>query len=241
MNRGLFGASARQAMPFVEDELLSAPAPMGLAAGPPAMGAPRAAPAPGPKSYLGGLIKYQKPEGMTGAQRMALIGATLGDVAAGLQGGQGGGVARVQEQFRANGQREKMRGMMAKLYPDDPEAELMLDLDPSALSRAWLDSKKPVEWETIEADDGIYSVNPRTQESRKLQDVQRRAPSGWEWVDGDLRPIQGGPYDPAYIGQAAGVRRDAVVSRPLPSRARAGGGGGGRGAPKSPWSRKWTP
>lgn len=53
---------------------------------------------------------------------------------------------------------------------------------------------------------------------------------GWEWADADKktqRPIKGGPYDLDYIGSAAGTRRDEIIKRPTPSRAKAGGGGGG--------------
>jgi hypothetical protein len=42
------------------------------------------------------------------------------------------------------------------------------------------------------------------------------------------RPIPGGRYDPEYIAEVAGVRRNAITSQPMPSRARAGGGGRGR-------------
>ncbi len=52
------------------------------------------------------------------------------------------------------------------------------------------------------------------------------------WVvqpDGTWAPKKGGPYDPDYIARASGVRREAIVSRPLPQRARASSGGGGGG------------
>lgn len=62
-----------------------------------------------------------------------------------------------------------------------------------------------------------------------------RAPAGYEFgADGELRYIPGGPADPAVIGRTSGARRDAVVSRPMPSRARSGGGGGGGRASDEP-------
>jgi hypothetical protein len=63
---------------------------------------------------------------------------------------------------------------------------------------------------------------------------QPNAPSGYQWgEDGGLAFIPGGPADPAQVGQISGSRRDAVVSRPMPTRARpaASGGGGSSGLP----------
>lgn len=68
-------------------------------------------------------------------------------------------------------------------------------------------------------------ANPRT--VYDIPEDPRDPPSGWEVVNGHLQPIKGGPADPDYIAKISGVRRDAVVSRPTPSRARAGGGSGG--------------
>lgn len=49
------------------------------------------------------------------------------------------------------------------------------------------------------------------------------APSGYQWgEDGRLAFIPGGPADPAQVGQIASTLRDAVVSRPMPTRAASG-------------------
>lgn len=83
---------------------------------------------------------------------------------------------------------------------------------------------------------GVVAVNPHTLESKQIVQGQRSAPAGYDYgQDGKLRAIPGGPADPSVIGAQAGVRRSAVVSRPMPSRGRAGGsGGGGRSVPALP-------
>lgn len=179
MLRGLFGASARNlaattplpapvdGVPVVNDPVQP---PMRSAA----MTAALPAEANMQKSYLGGLVRYQRPDGQSDPDRMALLGAMLGDIGAGLNGGGGDRLARVQEQFRQRGQRDQARSLMHRLYPDDPEAEAMLDLDPSALSRAWLESKKPQEWQHVEADDGLYLINPKTRETQKVASWTRK-------------------------------------------------------------------
>lgn len=236
MNRGLFGAVARRGTPFAPE--LAEEGGMALTdqAPPPApvVTSSKAPDGPAARSYLGGLIKYQRPEGQSDAQRMALIGAMLSDTAQGLQGGPGGSVARTQDHFEQQGRRERARSMVQEMYGDDPQAQLMYDLDPSALSQAWLKSKEKPKSRFVEGPDGIYAINEDTGESRRVQAYQRNAPSGWEWDDaGGLRPIKNGPYDLDYIGQATGTRRKAVVQNPMPARGRSGGGGGG-GAPKPP-------
>lgn len=62
---------------------------------------------------------------------------------------------------------------------------------------------------------------------------QPNAPSGYQWnPDGSQTFIRGGPADPAQVGQISGSRRDAVVSRPMPTRA--GSGSGRAAAPAAP-------
>jgi len=71
------------------------------------------------RSFLGGLVKYRRPQGQSGADRMALIGSTLSDVGAALDGRQGGGVADMQKQMiaqqAANQQAEQMKGFEASI------------------------------------------------------------------------------------------------------------------------------
>jgi len=249
MLRGLFGSSARQAAPFAPElagAALNAPA-----APAPLLANPEAA-APTSRSYLGGLVKYEPQAGMTGAERMQIIGATLRDIGSGLGGGQGGSLEAVQEGFRARQAKTEKEGLMKRLqqmagelYPDDEEAQLLFKADPSAFVESRIKAREP-DVDYVTRPEGLYRIDKKANKAEMVQEFERSAPSGWEWDGEKLAPIPGGPYDPNYIGQAAGVRRDAVVSRPTPSRARSGGGGGGsRGgsAPASaatpPWKRTW--
>jgi hypothetical protein len=234
MNRGLFGASARRGVAFAPE--LEGEGAMGLTDQQPrsaeVVTSTKEPAGPAARSYLKGLIKYQRPDGQSDAQRMALMGAMLSDVGQGLGGGHGGAVGRTQERFEAQGRQDRARSMMEELYGDDPQAQLMYDLDRSALTQAWLESKKAKKPRLIEGPDGIYAIDEEAGTSRRVQEYERRAPAGWEWDEaGGLRPIKNGPYDLEYIGQATGTRRAAVVRQPMPARGRSGGGGG---VPKPP-------
>jgi hypothetical protein len=136
----------------------------------------RGAPQPNlERSYLGGLLRYQRPDGQTPQDRMALIGATLGDMGGALNGSGGGNLARVQERFRADRQRQAASGLMGRLFPDDPDAAALADADPSLASEAWQAKHKPEEWKAVEAEDGLYLFNPRTQQTIKKVAWTRKA------------------------------------------------------------------
>jgi hypothetical protein len=235
MLRGLFAASARNlaAAPPAPAPVLPEPVDgvpvVNDPVQPPMRSAVMAAALPAEanmeKSYPGGLVRYQRPDGQSGADRMALLGAMLGDIGAGLNGGQGGSLARVQEQFRARNQRDQAKSLMHRLYPDDPEAEAMFDIDPSALSRAWLESKKPVEWQHVEADDGLYLYNPRTREREKIASWTRKQddPIYQEYLQSQIEANK------ALAGQRQnqGAYYGAKARQPYaPPRASSGGGGG---------------
>jgi hypothetical protein len=80
MPRGLFGTKARETAKERQ-----------------ALAAASSSPNPTPeKSYLGGLIKYQRPVGMDGVSNLSRIGATLSDVGAVFGAGEGGNVASLQ-------------------------------------------------------------------------------------------------------------------------------------------------
>lgn len=80
----------------------------------------------------------------------------------------------------------------------------------------------------IEGPDGIYSDDGQGG-FKRVTAYPAKGPTvspGWrQTANGGWEPVEGGPYDPAYIAKAAGTRRDVIVSKPLPSRARGGGRG----------------
>jgi hypothetical protein len=78
---------------------------------------------------------------------------------------------------------------------------------------------------------GIFSADPDAEDGdlqalQEFEPQERVSPGFEQQPDGSWAPIKGGPYDPDYIARTTGVRRDAVVNRPMP---RSSGGRGGRG------------
>jgi hypothetical protein len=131
MPRGLFGAKAREAVaqkPNTNPE----------------------------RSYLGGLVKYQRPMGQTGADRMALFGSTLSDVGASLDGRQGGGVAEMQQNMLARQaeqqQAEQMQGFEAAIT--DPNELAFFRAAPQAYLAA---KAKAFEPRTVSAGDTLVN------------------------------------------------------------------------------------
>lgn len=78
-------------------------------------------------------------------------------------------------------------------------------------------------------EDGYYEMRQGVAPKlvSKFAEKPREAPSGYRWsADGTgLEAIPGGPGDPKVIDLLAGLRREAIVSRPIAARPRAGGGG----------------
>lgn len=109
--------------------------------------------------------------------------------------------------------------------------------DPQALLRLWQSSQPTYE----RGEDGFYEVRPG--EAPKLvtkfpgKPAKDDIPSGMEiGPDGLLR------WRAGYVAAQkalADVRRDAIVSQPMPSRARGGGSGGATKGGGKPWERKW--
>ena len=123
---------------------------------------------------------------------------------------------------------------------NDPQAMAVYQATGPQGLAAYLNDKRDRSKPSIySTGDGIVSVSPKegggwTTENiyQPKPDAPKAAP-GWQVnPDGSWAPVKNGPYDPDYIARTAGVRRDAVVSRPTP---RVGGGGrgrsGGRAAP----------
>jgi len=160
--RGLFGSSARQAIApggsFIGKVGMSPEMNPAFALGvkeamgePGEMKRPPVAVGNPEHSYLGGLIRYQRPEGQTGAERMALLGAAMSDAGAALQGGRGDALARVQDGFRkraAEAQKQaemaNLKALAGELYGDDPEAQLLFAADPESFVKARAERLKPL-------------------------------------------------------------------------------------------------
>lgn len=82
--------------------------------------------------------------------------------------------------------------------------------------------------------------------AKNIYEIPPAAPTaspGWSInPDGSWAPVPGGPYDPDYIKKTSGIRREAITSNPMPSRA-SGRGIAPRGvtssAPSQPARRPW--
>jgi hypothetical protein len=92
--------------------------------------------------------------------------------------------------------------------------------DPAANEVAsLLRSAQPDKGQFIEGPDGIYErgaegwtlSKPYPNKGATVSPGWELGPDGKSW-----QPIKNGPYDPDYIARTTGVRRDAVVSRPMP-------------------------
>lgn len=181
------------------------------------------------------------------AKKWQVIGATMQDVGNSLRGGQGGSLDRVQAGWRAREKEEKalaemeqLRSLATELYGDDEEARLLFEASPEAFTGAMIKERTP---QYVEGPGGIYEV--RGGESRLVQKYEpepEKLNFGWsrDPESNRLVPQPGGPADPDYIAKTAGVRREAVTTRPMP---RVGGEGGGRGGGGSsggmPWKQRW--
>lgn len=92
-------------------------------------------------------------------------------------------------------------------------------------------------------EDGFYEmrqgVAPRL--VTKFPEKERPVSPGWqENPDGTWSPIKNGPYDPDYIAKTSGIRREAIVDRPMPSRPRSGGGvAASPGVPQTVAGQPW--
>lgn len=74
----------------------------------------------------------------------------------------------------------------------------------------------------------ILDVNDPASMGRVVPRQPAEVPYGWRLsADGkSLEPVPGGPADPAYQARLTGLRRDQIVARPMPQRAKAGGSTG---------------
>ncbi|MES3028485.1 MAG: hypothetical protein V4820_11605 [Pseudomonadota bacterium] len=228
MMRGLFGSSARQAAPFAPEAQglmpIQAPEPLLASAGSPDDG-------PAVREYLGGLVKYEPQQSLNGGDRMRIIGASLRDAGAALQGGQGGSLDSVREDYRVRQDRaqklalrQRLEAMIDEQYADDPQARAIYRADPQAFISAWQKKQEPT---VVKGKDGIYERSEEGDWKRvaEFPEDERPAPMGMV-RNADTGALE---WEPGYVeaqGQLSGTRREAVVSRPMPTRARAGGGGG---------------
>lgn len=178
--------------------------------------------------FLNGAVTYQRPDDAE-FDPLETFGATLQDVAAGLVGREPSALSQLRESALKRQQRAAQRKLAQQLYGNDPTAMLAFETDPDSIAKAWVESQRPKKRESYKGEDGIYEKNDDGV-WEKVKSLPRAAPQGWEWsAEGALKPTKDGPYDPDYIARVSGVRREAIVQRPMPRAGRSGGGGGGRG------------
>lgn len=186
---------------------------------------------------FGGLKKYAT------ADNLYLLGAGLKDASGGgsenLMGAQ-----QLMAKRQASQQQQELAQRAAGLFGggrslQDPGAreELMQlvaqGFDPSGMAAA---SKIGApDLQVLQYGRGAYDVydkaNDKIVRSQAATPEAPIAPSGMEVVDGRLQ------WRPGYVdsvGQLTGIKREAVTSRPMPSRARGGGGKLAGGAAKLP-------
>lgn len=181
---------------------------------------------------VGGWLSTPDREGMTGAERLQLFGVALA--------APGAAVAMRNAMENRHTRNAFMKELGGALGLDGsrglPTFEEVAPLLISGSLRgiegmdqvgAFLRQMRQPAPQSIEGPDGIYERGPQGwQRAMAYPDKPETVSPGWKpRADGKgWEPVSGGPYDPEYIGRAAGTRRDVVVSRPMPQR----GGGGGR-------------
>lgn len=156
-----------------------------------------------------------------------MIGAGLREAS-----GDRGQLAAAQEMFAGREQQARLKEIRDGLPPDQ---QVLFDLSPEAWVKAYGGPQAAPEYQIVNRGGGAYDVvDPRTSEVVRSADPfpqEPSAPSGFQWKDGKLTFIPGGPGDPDYVSRIAGERREAVTSRPMPRPPARGGGGR---APASP-------
>lgn len=190
------------------------------------------------------MVEAPKPE-RTGPSRWEIAGATMQDVGAALQGGQGGSLAAVQEAYRERSKRAKdeadaaeIERLGAELYGDDPEAMALYRMAPEKLLEKRLEARQPSKPVLVNTRLGPRLYYPDSGDYKTLENIPERLPPGYRYDDeGNVQ------LDPAYLaGQGALANtRAAATARHRAPRA-SGGSGGGRPAASGgtpPWQRKW--
>lgn len=184
----------------------------------------------------------------TGPNRWETIGATMQDVGAAFQGGQGGHLTAVQEAYRERSQRAKEEAQAAEmerlgqdLYGDDPEALALYRVAPEKALAARIEARQPKQPVLVNTRLGPRLYHPDSGRYEKLEDIPERLPPGY--IHDEQGNVQ---LDPNYL--AGQVRladgRAAATARHRAPRSPGGSGGGGGGASPSsggtpPWQRKW--
>lgn len=190
-------------------------------------------------SLLSGAMKF-----MTSPQMLAAIGAGIKGDGTGVQIAAQLGQQRreleamAQKDAKAKADLARKNAAFKAAYQDgrfNPQAYLdAIGDEGDALEAAQLARELGPKRKVFSNTHGVFAYDENDPESEieTLDEYERPAPVGFEYDEaGVLRPVRGGPADPEYIRQAADVRREAVVSRPMPSR---GGGRGGRGGSSVP-------
>lgn len=185
---------------------------------------------PNPKGgtdYLGGLVNYQKPAGPS--NNFGLFGATLKDIGANLGGRPEDAqnlamFGQQQQQQTAQLATQQARTALQQALATGDTAKIRTAAlgyasaggDLGSLMTAMKFGQPSVE----HVGDNLVQFDPMNPTSASvLYHGSPPAPAGYSAnLDGSLKFMKGGPADPATIGTAAAIRRQAVVDRPTPAR-----------------------
>lgn len=178
-----------------------------------------------------------------GPSRWEIAGATMQDVGAALQGGQGGRLSAVQEQYRQRSKQAKEEAQIAELeklgadlYGDDPEALALFRVAPEKMLERRMEARQPSKPVLVNTRLGPRLYNPDTQEYRTLENIPERLPPGYRYSEGGEVEL-----DPNFLagqGRLADARAAATARHRAPPRS-GGGGRGGAGIPPPPGG--WRP
>ena len=196
--------------------------------------------------------------GRTFGDKLSILGATLRDVSNPDQDNLGRMVNRIDDNIAMRQHQQAMDRLRSEVSPlDGPNGSgTGRARTPQEIQAALLQGQlsglntgaisQQFQPRLFQTQKGIVSVSPEGKPEVIYSDPETpKASPGWNvQPDGSWTPVPGGPYDPAYIGRTTGVRRDAVVARPTPSRARPSSGASGAtsarpSAPAAPSRRPW--
>jgi hypothetical protein len=183
---------------------------------------------PGLFGSFGDWMKTADANGLTGADKLSMMGASLRDL--GSVGGGGNNFANARSVAMQGAAQRQQKTLQAKQQAAMQSAMAGGKFDPQAYVAAGgllgLDDLKTLNdlnrrhLQYVEGPNGINQIDQDTGESKLVQAYDRPAPAGYMWAGDKLAPIPGGPADIHTITDAATARRRVTVNNPTPSRAR---------------------